>query len=86
MCSNITNFTYNISGFSGDIDIIVIKNNDNHFNSSPFYVRFGKYKILNANEKIVSIYINNVLSKYKMKLGKSGEAHFIGLDVFIIDV
>ena len=39
---------------SGAIDVIIIKQEDGSYVSSPFHVRFGKMGVLRSREKIVS--------------------------------
>ena len=46
---------------TGAIDVIVVENEDGTLNSSPFHVRFGKMGVLKAREKIVSIYLDDLL-------------------------
>lgn len=47
-----------------------------YFTSTPFHIRFGKLKLLNAAEHIVQIKINNRPVELKMKLGAEGVAYF----------
>ena len=50
---------------TGAIDVIVVENEDGTLNSSPFHVRFGKMGVLKAREKIVSIYLDDLLGDQK---------------------
>eukprot|EP00736_Rhodelphis_marinus_P002147 Rmarinus@m.4882 len=68
----------NPATLSGACDIIVVKSNDGTYRSTPWHVRFGKFRILNAEDKIVRVYVNDKLSPFcTMKLGSQGEAHFV---------
>jgi phosphatidate phosphatase LPIN len=59
---------------SGSIDIIVVEQPDKSLKSTPFHVRFGKYKTLTYKEKIFKIKINTFeMEQLEMKLGKAGE-------------
>lgn len=50
------------------IDVIVIQQPDGTYLSSPFHVRFGKYGVLKAKEKIVSSCSKNPRKKGSMEL------------------
>lgn len=64
--------------FGGAVDIIVVKQQDGSFRSTPWYVRFGKFQgVLKGAEKIVKIEVNGVLADFHMYLDNSGEAYFI---------
>lgn len=43
--------------FQGAIDLIVVEQPDGSYLSTPFHVRFGKYGVLNSDEK-VSLFFN----------------------------
>jgi phosphatidate phosphatase LPIN len=45
--------------------------------SSPFHVRFGKFKLFKPGKKIVHIKINGEDTGLMMRLGAEGEAYFI---------
>ncbi len=45
----------NPANMTGAIDVIVVQQQDGTYLSSPFHVRFGKYGVLKAKEKIVSL-------------------------------
>ncbi|PIN03878.1 Protein involved in plasmid maintenance/nuclear protein involved in lipid metabolism [Handroanthus impetiginosus] len=63
--------------FGGAVDIIVVKQNDGTFRSTPWYVRFGKFQgVLKGAEKIVRIEVNGVEANFHMYLDNSGEAYF----------
>ena len=62
----------NHATLSGAIDIIVVKQPDGKYKSSPFHVRFGKMKILTAKGKSVTISINGSETKLKMTLDGEG--------------
>ena len=67
----------NHATLSGAIDIIVVKQPDGSFKSSPFHVRFGKMKILTPNGKLVSISVNGGETKLKMTLDVEGQGFFM---------
>ena len=62
---------------SGAVDIVCVKQKDGSLNSSPFYVRFGKYQgLLKRREKEVYITVNGVTMPWSMRLGRTGVAYF----------
>ncbi|KAK4419132.1 Phosphatidate phosphatase PAH1 [Sesamum alatum] len=64
--------------FGGAVDIIVVKQQDGTFRSTPWYVRFGKFQgVLKGAEKIVRIEVNGVEANFNMYLDNSGEAYFV---------
>ncbi|KAG8374288.1 hypothetical protein BUALT_Bualt11G0115900 [Buddleja alternifolia] len=64
--------------FGGAVDIIVVKQNDGTFRSTPWYVRFGKFQgVLKGAEKLVRIEVNGVEANFHMHLDNSGEAYFV---------
>ncbi|XP_073277878.1 phosphatidate phosphatase PAH1-like [Primulina huaijiensis] len=64
--------------FGGAVDIIVVKQHDGTFRSTPWYVRFGKFQgVLKGAEKIVRIEVNGVEANFHMYLDNSGEAYFV---------
>ncbi|XP_063816400.1 phosphatidate phosphatase LPIN3-like [Pseudophryne corroboree] len=67
----------NPATLSGSIDVIVIRQPDGSFRSSPFHVRFGKLGILHSAEMAVDIEVNGVPVDLEMRLGENGEAFFI---------
>ena len=67
----------NQSTLSGAIDIIVVPQKDGSLKSSPFQIRFGKFQVMKAHEKIVTIVVNDEPVDVTMRLGYSGEAYFI---------
>ncbi|KAM3717303.1 Phosphatidate phosphatase LPIN3 [Dirofilaria immitis] len=68
--------TLNPASLSGAIDLIVVEQPDGSYLSTPFHVRFGKYGVLNSDEKYVDITINGEEIDLKMKLGENGVAFF----------
>jgi len=54
-------FNYNGATLSGSIDVIVIRHPDGSLHSSPFSVRFGKFKVFKPKNKPVSITVNGRL-------------------------
>ena len=67
----------NPANFSGGIDIIVVKQPDDSLKASPFHVRFGKFKIMKPEDKIINVFANGQDTGLRMKLGKAGEAYFV---------
>ncbi|XP_068118896.1 phosphatidate phosphatase LPIN3-like isoform X2 [Hyperolius riggenbachi] len=67
----------NPATLSGSIDVIVVRQPDGSFRSSPFHVRFGKLGILRSAEIAVDIEINGEPVDLQMRLGENGEAFFI---------
>ena len=68
----------NAATLSGAIDIIVVEQPDGTLKSSPFHVRFGRFKVLrNPRDRIVRITVNDQPVDFVMKLGHSGEAFFV---------
>ncbi|XP_051130372.1 phosphatidate phosphatase PAH1 [Andrographis paniculata] len=64
--------------FGGAVDIIVVKQQDGSFRSTPWYVRFGKFQgVLKGAEKVVRIEVNGVEANFNMYLDNSGEAYFV---------
>ncbi|XP_057778996.1 phosphatidate phosphatase PAH1-like [Salvia miltiorrhiza] len=64
--------------FGGAVDIIVVKQQDGTFRSTPWYVRFGKFQgVLKGAEKVVQIEVNDVEADFHMYLDNSGEAYFV---------
>ena len=70
-------FGYNNSVLSGAMDMIVIKQEDNTFKSTPLMVRFGQFRILKAKETNVEIYINDNKIDLPMRLSEQGEAYIL---------
>ncbi|KAM5135809.1 phosphatidate phosphatase LPIN3-like isoform 2-T2 [Mantella aurantiaca] len=67
----------NPATLSGSIDVIVVRQPDGSFRSSPFHVRFGKLGILRSAEMAVDIEVNGEPVDLQMRLGENGEAFFI---------
>lgn len=64
--------------FGGAVDIIVVKQQDGTFRSTPWYVRFGKFQgVLKGAEKIVQVEVNGAEADFHMYLDNSGEAYFV---------
>ncbi|KAG9148107.1 hypothetical protein Leryth_003684 [Lithospermum erythrorhizon] len=64
--------------FGGAVDIIVVEQPDGSYKSSPWYVKFGKFQgVLKANEKIVSMNVNDVDLDFHMHLDNKGDAYFL---------
>lgn len=61
---------------SGCIDVIVVEQNNNILKSTPFHLRFGKFKALRGNDANIEILINDVKTGIMMKLGSAGEGYF----------
>ncbi|XP_044506090.1 phosphatidate phosphatase PAH1-like isoform X2 [Mangifera indica] len=63
--------------FGGAVDVIVVQQQDGTFQSTPWYVRFGKFQgVLKGAEKFVRISVNGVEANFRMYLDNSGEAYF----------
>ncbi len=68
----------NAATLSGAIDIIVVEQPDGSLLSSPFHVRFGRFKVLrNPRDRVVRITVNEQPVDFVMKLGHNGEAFFV---------
>ena len=67
---------FNKSVMSGAMDVIVVKQKDGSFKSTPFYVRFGSFKLFKSKEKVVTIEVNGVETSAKMKLSSTGDGYF----------
>ncbi|XP_076306725.1 phosphatidate phosphatase LPIN [Tachypleus tridentatus] len=67
----------NSATLTGAIDVVVVKQPDGSYISSPFHVRFGKIGVLRSREKVVDIEVNGEQIDIHMKLGESGEAFFV---------
>nr|XP_027235010.1 phosphatidate phosphatase LPIN3-like [Penaeus vannamei] len=67
----------NAATLTGAIDVVVVRQEDGSYLSSPFHVRFGKMGVLRSREKVVDIEINGEPVDIHMKLGESGEAFFV---------
>ncbi|KAH9513690.1 Nuclear elongation and deformation protein 1 [Bulinus truncatus] len=82
----VTRFFQNVKGFynginpatlTGAIDVVIVRQPDGTFHSSPFHVRFGKLGVLRSREKVVDIEVNGEATDLQMKLGEAGEAFFV---------
>lgn len=67
----------NPSTLSGATDIIVVELPDGSRKSSPFHVRFGKFKAVYPKDRIVDVYCNDEQAAFCLRLSKSGEAHVL---------
>lgn len=45
----------NPATLTGAIDVVIVKQPDGSYLSSPFHVRFGKLGVLRSREKVVSV-------------------------------
>ncbi|ELT87039.1 hypothetical protein CAPTEDRAFT_223314 [Capitella teleta] len=77
--SNVKGFYNEINSatLTGAIDVVIIKQEDGTYLSSPWHVRFGKMGVLRAREKLVDIEINGEPVDLHMKLGEGGGAFFV---------
>ncbi|XP_059159928.1 phosphatidate phosphatase LPIN2-like isoform X2 [Physella acuta] len=67
----------NPATLTGAIDVVIVKQPDGSYHSSPFHVRFGKLGVLRSREKVVDIEVNGEPTDLQMKLGEAGEAFFV---------
>ena len=62
----------------GAIDVIVVRQKDGSYKSSPFHVRFGKLGVIRSKQTMVEIEINGQrVDDLNMMLGEAGEAFFL---------
>ena len=55
------------------MDIIVVKQEDGTYKSSPWYVKFGKFQgVLKRSEKVVEVAVNDEPVKFHMYLDATG--------------
>ncbi|CAH8565037.1 unnamed protein product [Heterobilharzia americana] len=67
----------NVANLTGAIDVIVVKNKDGEYQSTPFYVRFGKMGVLYPQAHLVDICINGQpRPDLCMHVGPTGYARF----------
>jgi phosphatidate phosphatase PAH1 len=59
------------------MDIIVVRQPDDSYKTSPFRIRFGSFRVLKAKEKIVNILVNGHKTEITMRLSECGEAYFM---------
>ena len=64
-------------GFSGAMDVVVVKWADGQLAGSPFFVQFGKFKIYSTERKLVDIVINGRRTNVKMELNANGVCKFL---------
>ena len=62
---------------SGAMDVIVIERPDGTLASTPFYVKFGRFKLLKSNNIKIDIVINDNYVNIPMELNKTGRAVFL---------
>ncbi|GKV05745.1 hypothetical protein SLEP1_g17718 [Rubroshorea leprosula] len=75
--SLITTVTTPFHPFGGAIDVIVVRQQDGTFRSTPWHVRFGKFQgVLKGAEKFVRIQVNGLEVGFHMYLDDSGETYF----------
>lgn len=60
---------------SGAMDMIVIKHPDGTLKATPLRVKFGSFKILNANEKEVEVIANQIKTEIKLRLSNTGDVY-----------
>lgn len=64
--------------FGGAIDIILIKQPDGSLKTTPFHVRFGRFKLLRSADKNIRIMINDKLTDMIMRINPvDGVAYFV---------
>lgn len=66
----------NKATLSGCLDIIVVEQPDKTLASTPFFVRFGKLKVVSTKSKTIRLEVNGEPCNFVMKLGRNGEAYF----------
>jgi len=67
----------NPATLTGAIDVIIVRQEDGTYLSSPWHVRFGKIGVMRAKQKVVDIEVNGEPVDLHMKLGEAGEAFFV---------
>ena len=55
-------FSINSATLSGCMDVVVVRQADGTFKSSPFHIRFGKLKLLKSARKSVTLTVNGIES------------------------
>lgn len=70
-------FDLNQSILPGAMDVIVVKQKDGSFKSTPFHVRFGSLKAVKKKDKIISLSVNDAKIPVQMKLSSGGDAYFL---------
>lgn len=66
---------FNKSVLSGAMDMLVVKQPNNSFKTTPLRVRFSQFQILKAKEKIVQLTVNGVLIDIPLRLSEHGEVY-----------
>jgi len=78
--SYISRGVYTVSGpflpFGGAVDIVVVRQKDGSFKSSPWYVRFGKLHMVSKEKVKVHISVNGVEPDFYLYLNLKGEVVF----------
>jgi phosphatidate phosphatase LPIN len=70
----------NPATLNGAIDVLVVKQEDGTYRSSPFHVRFGKFGVFKSCDNVIDIEINGEsVPDLHMQLGEAGEAFFVEL-------
>lgn len=63
--------------FSGAMDVIVIRSPDGTMKSTPFYVKFGRFKLMKSSNIKVRLIVKDQQTDVFMELKKSGRAIFL---------
>ncbi|OMJ78980.1 hypothetical protein SteCoe_21108 [Stentor coeruleus] len=61
---------------SAAMDVIVIENADGSLGSTPFFIHFGMFHLLDSNNQLVDVYCNGKPTGLKMILDGNGVAKF----------
>lgn len=72
----VSDSNWNKATLSGCTDIIVVDQKDGGLASTPFNVRFGKFKVLRTKKKTVKITVNGVEANFIMRLTRDGTGIF----------
>lgn len=73
-------FVFWFQGVPGAIDIVVVRHDSGHLESSPFHVKMFSQtlsKLKDSSGGVVRLRINGNLTPVVMRLGRFGEAFFI---------
>jgi phosphatidate phosphatase PAH1 len=62
--------------FSGALDVVVIRHPDGSLHSSPFHVKFGKFKLLQRQHVTVFMRVNGQPIGLRMRLNSNGYGYF----------
>eukprot|EP01018_Ginkgo_biloba_P028432 Gb_16345 [translate_table: standard] len=67
-----------LNPFGGAVDIIVVKQEDGTFKSTPWHVKSGKVLgVIKRREKILNLTVNGVEANFHMYLDRNGRAYFL---------